>query len=138
MSTADHPRTDGQTERVNRFFGDVLRSVCTETPRCWSSMPPIVDLAMNNAVHASTGYTTFYVNGLTHPSAPLTLPLRGSGLDGGEVADRLADISPSTVLKQVSAFLTTRLNVLRHVCDAMADSQDKQKEQEDAKGRSCI
>ena len=30
------------------------------------------------------------------------------------------------------------INVLRHVRDAMADSQDKQEEQADAKGRGCI
>ena len=30
------------------------------------------------------------------------------------------------------------MNVLRHVRDAMADSQDKQKEQDGAKGRGCI
>ena len=54
------------------------------------------------------------------------------------MADRLADISSATVHKQVSDFLATRLNVLRHVRDALADSQDKQKEQADAKGRGCI
>ena len=43
------------------------------------------------------------------------------------MADRLADVSPATVQKQVSAFLTIRLNFLRHVRDAMADSQDKNK-----------
>ena len=91
---------------------------------------------MKNTVRASTGYTPFYVNGLT--SLPLTLPLRGSGLGGGEVADRLADISPSTVQKQVSAFLTTRLNVLRYVRDAMADSQVKQMEQADAKAEAVL
>ena len=57
---------------------------------------------------------------------------------GGEVADRLADISPATVQKQVGEFLATRLNVLRHVRDAMASSQDQQKQQADAKGRKCI
>ena len=88
-------------------------------------MLPIVEFALNKAVHASTGYTPFYVNGLTHPRVPLTLPLRGSGLGGGEVADRLAEISPITVQKQVSEFFATRLNVLRHVLDAMADSQDE-------------
>ena len=39
---------------------------------------------------------------------------------------------------QVSEFLATRFSVLRHVRDERADSQDKQKEQADAKGRGCI
>ena len=82
MSTADHTQTDGQTERVNRVIGDVLRSVCAGTPKRWSSMLPIVEFAMNNEVHASTGYTLFYVNGLTHPRALITSPLRGQGLVG--------------------------------------------------------
>ena len=127
MSTADHPQTDGQTERVNRVIGDILRSVCASTPKRWSTMLPMVDFALNNAVHASTGYTPFYVNGLTHPRVPLTLPLRGSGLGGGGIADQLADIRPITVNKQVREFLATRLNVLRHVRDTMAESKDKQK-----------
>ena len=51
---------------------------------------------------------------------------------------RHVDISPSTVQQHVSKFLATRLNVLRHVRDALADCQDKQKEQADAKGRGFI
>ena len=121
-----------KTERVNRVVKDILRSVCVETPKRWSSMLPVVEFALNNSVHASTGYTSFYVNCLTHPRVPLTLPPSGSGLGGGEVADRLADVSPNTVKKQVNAFLATRLNVIRHVQDAMAESQGKQKEYADA------
>ena len=56
MSTADHAQTDGQTERVNRVIGDVLRSVCAESPMRWSSMLPVIEFALNNAVHASTGF----------------------------------------------------------------------------------
>ena len=82
ISTAEHPQTDGQTERVNRVINDILRSVCADTPMRWGSMLPVVEFAMNNAVHTSTGYSPFYVNGLTHPRVPLTLPLRGSGLGG--------------------------------------------------------
>ena len=62
MSTADHRRTSGQTERVNRVINDILCSVCADAPMRWSSMLPVVEFALNNAVHASTGYTPFYVN----------------------------------------------------------------------------
>ncbi|GMF52220.1 unnamed protein product [Phytophthora fragariaefolia] len=139
MSTADHPQTDGQTERVNRVVEDVLRSICAETPKRWSAMLPLVQFALNNAVHVSTGYTPFYVNGLSHPHVPLT-PLRpGSGLSGGEeLAERLADINPLAIRKQVDTFLSTRLCVLRHVRYAMVESQDKQKNYADAKGRSNV
>ena len=40
--------------------------------------------------------------------------------------------------KQVSEFLEMRFSVLRHVRNAMADSQYKQNEQADAKGKRCI
>ncbi|POM58861.1 Pol protein [Phytophthora palmivora] len=67
MSTADHPQTDGQTERVNRVLEDTLRSFCAEAPRSWSDQLPMVGFGLNNAVHASTGFTPFYLNGLRHP-----------------------------------------------------------------------
>ena len=82
-------------------------------------------------------YEPFYVNSLTHTRVPLTLPLRGSGLGGGESV-KLAEIRSTTIQKQVSEFLTTRFSVLRHVRDAMDNIQDKQKEQADAKGSGCI
>ncbi|POM78532.1 Reverse transcriptase [Phytophthora palmivora] len=52
---ADHPQTDGQTERVNRVLKDTLRSICEEAPRSWSDQLPMVEFVLNNAVHASTG-----------------------------------------------------------------------------------
>ena len=65
------------------------------------------------------------MNSLTHPRVPLTLPLRDFELGEGESADKLAEISPTTMQKQVSEFLATRFSVLRHVRDEVADSQDK-------------
>ena len=111
----------------------MLRSICAESPKTWSALLPVIGFVLN-----STGFTLFYVNGLTHPRVPLTLPLRDSGLDEGELADGLADISLVTVRKQVSEFLATRSSVYRYVRDTMAESQDKQKEQADAKSRICI
>ncbi|KAG3160115.1 hypothetical protein PI126_g7051 [Phytophthora idaei] len=138
MSTAGHPQTDGQTERVNRVVEDILRSVCAEAPRRWSEVLPLVEFALNNAVHASTGFTPFYVNGLANPRVPLTPPRRGSGLSGGEIADRPVDISPVAVRKRVDDFVSLRLSVLRQVRDAMAESQDLQKEYADVQGRGNV
>ena len=126
MSTADIPQTGGKTEQINRVIGDFLRSVRVYTPTRWSLMLPVVDFALNNAVNASAGFNTFYVNGLTHPCVSLTLPLRL--VPGGkEMTDLLAETSPATVSIRVSEFLATRLSILSHVRDALADSQDKQK-----------
>ena len=90
-------------------------------------MLPVIDFALNKAVHSSTGSTPFYVNSLTHPRVPLKLLLRGSRLGGEVSADKLAEISPTTMQKQVSDFLATRFSVLRRMRDAMDNSQDKQK-----------
>ena len=84
MSTADHPESDGQTERANRVVEDILRSHCTSFPREWSAMLPFVDFAINNSVHASTGHTPFYLNGLRHPRVPSTLFGDDPILEGGE------------------------------------------------------
>ncbi|KAG3176486.1 hypothetical protein PC128_g17269 [Phytophthora cactorum] len=124
MSTADHPQIDGQTERVNRVVEDILRSVCAEAPRRWSKILPVVELALNSGVHASICLAPFYANGLANPRVPLTPPRRGFGLSGGEIADRLTDISPVADRKQVDDSVSLRLSVLRQVCNAMAESQD--------------
>ena len=46
-------------------------------------MLSVIELELSNAVPDATGFTPFYVNSLTHPRIPLTLPMRGSGLGGG-------------------------------------------------------
>ncbi|GMF50475.1 unnamed protein product [Phytophthora fragariaefolia] len=144
MSTADHPQTDGQTERVNRMLGDTLRSICAEAPRTWSDMHPTVEFALNNAVHESTGFTPFYLNGLRHPQVPLTLRgcTRSSGLSGGgarkELSSQVSDVRPASLRKQLSTFVDNRLNVISRVRDAMAQAQDRQNEYSDRNGRGNL
>ncbi|CAH0481904.1 unnamed protein product [Peronospora belbahrii] len=69
------------------------------------------------------------------PMSFLTLPPATSGLGGGEIAKGLADISSVAIRKKVEGFLSTRFDELRRIKDAMAESQDVQKEHADAKGR---
>ncbi|KAE8962615.1 hypothetical protein PR002_g29547 [Phytophthora rubi] len=87
MSTAAHPETDGQTERVNRVLEDVLRSYATSFAS-WSSFLPMAEFALNN----STGLTPFFMNNARHPRVPTLLAVRSSNaaavstLGGGGVA----------------------------------------------------
>ncbi|GMF51391.1 unnamed protein product [Phytophthora fragariaefolia] len=77
MSTAAHPETDGQTERVNRVLEDVLRSYATPFSSR-SSFLPMAEFALNHATHASTGLTPFFVNNARHPRVPARLAVRSS------------------------------------------------------------
>ncbi|KAG3122704.1 hypothetical protein PI126_g24040 [Phytophthora idaei] len=82
MSTADHPQTDGQTERVNRVLGDLLKSYAHSFQQ-WSDCLPMAEFAINNSVHASTGHTPFFVNALRHPRLPSMLGTVASSLSVG-------------------------------------------------------
>ncbi|KAE8955571.1 hypothetical protein PR001_g32046, partial [Phytophthora rubi] len=137
MSTAGHPQTDGQTERVNRVLEDILRSVCAAEPTKWSALLPQVEFALNNAVHSSTGFTPFYVNGLRHPRTPLTLP-PASNLGGGEAnAEDPRGLKGlrTSVKRNLLSFIETGEAVRQRVRDAMAAAQDNPNEHSDRQGR---
>ena len=59
-------------------------------------MLSVIELELSNAVPDATGFTPFYVNSLTHPRVPLTLPLRGIGLGGVEASEKIVDIRHTT------------------------------------------
>ncbi|KAG2808161.1 hypothetical protein PC113_g23976 [Phytophthora cactorum] len=122
-----------------------LRSVCAAAPRTWSERLPVVEFAFNNAVHASTGFTPFYLNGMRHPRVPLAL--RGGTESsilsvGGEarkaLSSQVSDLRPVSLRKKVESFIDTRLNVINRVRDAMAIAQDRQKEYSDKHGRGNV
>ncbi|GMF63153.1 unnamed protein product [Phytophthora fragariaefolia] len=81
MSTADHPQTDGQTERVNRVLVDALKSYAHSFHH-WSDCLPMAEFAINNSVPVSTGHTPFYVNALRHPRVPSVLGMVAPSLSG--------------------------------------------------------
>ncbi|GMF27668.1 unnamed protein product [Phytophthora fragariaefolia] len=138
MSTADHPPTDGQTERVNRVLEDTLRSVCAVEPIKWSTLLPQVEFVLNNAVHSSTGFTPFSVNGLRHPRTPLTLP-PASNLGGGEAnAEDPRDLKGlrTSVKRNLLSFVETGEAVRQRVRDTMVAAQDRQNENSDRHGRA--
>ncbi|KAG3156746.1 hypothetical protein PC128_g21801 [Phytophthora cactorum] len=107
MSTADHPQTDGQTERVHRVLGDLLKSYAHLFQQ-WSDCLPMAEFAINNSVHASTGHTPFYVNAMRHPRLPSMLGMVATSLSGGGSTVAPEQPQKSADTDTVSAMTTPR------------------------------
>ena len=71
LTSAFHPQTDGQTERMNRVLGDMLRNYCDTAPTTWDAALGLAEFATNNAVNRSVGQTPFFLNYGWHPRTPL-------------------------------------------------------------------
>lgn len=62
MSTAHHPQTDGQTERIHQVIESYLRSYFNYEQNDWASMLAMADYAYNNLKHSATKISPFYAN----------------------------------------------------------------------------
>lgn len=70
LSTAFHPQTDGQTERVNRVLEEYLRSFVNSTQSDWDEWLPLAEFAYNNSYHEAVGTTPFHLNYGRAPRLP--------------------------------------------------------------------
>ncbi|KAL0549596.1 hypothetical protein IC582_014082 [Cucumis melo] len=59
FSTAFHPQTDGQTERLNQVLEDMLRACALEFPGSWDSHLHLMEFAYNNSYQATIGMAPF-------------------------------------------------------------------------------
>jgi len=78
MSTAFHPQTDGQTERLNQTIEAYLRAFVAKEQDDWVSVLPMAEFTYNNSVTIGNGMTPFFVNYGFHPATinpPIEEPL---------------------------------------------------------------
>src|SRR5882724_6359622 len=76
-STAYHPQTNGQTERVNQEVEQFLRLSVNQRQDDWDEWLSIAEFAYNNRVHTSTHSSPFMLNTGQHPRLGVE-PLRES------------------------------------------------------------
>ena len=62
LSTAFHPQTDGQTERVNQTMEAYLRCYVNYKQNNWVDLLPLAQYAYNSAESEGTGVTPFFAN----------------------------------------------------------------------------
>ncbi|GJP31060.1 hypothetical protein CLOM_g8308 [Closterium sp. NIES-68] len=70
MSSAYHPKTDGQTERVNQTFEQILRNITVHNAAAWDKKLSMAEFAYNNMHHSSTGMSPFLALYGQHPNVP--------------------------------------------------------------------
>ncbi|GJU09633.1 putative reverse transcriptase domain-containing protein [Tanacetum coccineum] len=59
MSTAYHPQTNGQSERIIQTFEDMLRACVLDFGGSWDVHLLLVEFSYNNSYHSSVRYALF-------------------------------------------------------------------------------
>ena len=99
LSTAFHPQTDGQTERMNAAIEDMLRAFVSTVPDDWDLLLPAAAFAINNAKSATTGQSPFFLNYGRHPHTPFTRELASAHGLGTPAASDLATAISAALVK---------------------------------------
>ena len=80
MSTAYHPQTDGQTERMNRIVEEMLRHYVNDRQTDWDLLLPCCEFAINNQYNESIKTTPFFLNHGYHPTLPVDIRISDNAL----------------------------------------------------------
>jgi hypothetical protein len=119
MSTAYHPQTDVQAERVNQCLEMYLCCVIHDSPKQWKKWLPLAELWYNSSFHSSSGCSPFKALCAYEPNLVLT----------------------PTVSTETSATLTEMIQHrelhLQALKDHLVAAQNKMKVQADKK-RTCL
>ncbi|XP_075499278.1 uncharacterized protein LOC142537666 [Primulina tabacum] len=59
FSTAYHPQSDEQSERVIQILEDLLRSCTIDFPSSWDSKLPLIEFTFNNSYHTTIGMAPY-------------------------------------------------------------------------------
>lgn len=92
MSTAFHPQSNAQTERVNRVLEEYLRHFVSPKQDNWDELLPVAEFAINNSFQESIGMTPFYMTYGYHPTSPLTVQVESPDSNVPAATDFVSNI----------------------------------------------
>ncbi|KAJ4801510.1 polyprotein [Rhynchospora pubera] len=115
MSTAHHPQTDGQTERVNQCIEGYLRCMMFNQVKNWVRWLPLAELWYNTNYHTSLKTTPFQaLYGYAPPQLPLGSP-------------------PKSTIEAVNEMMKERHQWIVELKEQLKKSQDRMKKWADEK-----
>jgi len=114
LSSAHHPQTVGQTERVNGILEQYLRCFTNRRQDNWVDLLPYAEFAYNNSLQQSINQTPFYANYGYHPKSN---PLVSSINEDEGINNRARKIQKNIV------FLTEQLSIAKRRYKKYADKK---------------
>ena len=112
MSTAFHPQTDGQTERINRVIIEMLRTMGAAYRDTWARKIKLIQFNINNSVSTVTGMKPFVAFAAFEPRVIDTLALEQSNMQSlkdlaGEMAEITSRVQDEITRAQQQMYKTT-------------------------------
>ena len=96
LSTAYHPETDRQTERINQELEQYLRLVVNHRQDDWKDWLSMAEFSYNNKVHSATHQTPFFIDNGRHPRMGFE-PIKDPKVEaGGDFAKRMKELQKET------------------------------------------
>jgi len=108
ISTAYHPQTDRQTERMNQLIEAYLRSYCIYEQNDWASMLAMAAKAYNNSKQSQKKISPFYANDRFEPRRnwPTNIKLKNT-------ASGIYNQYMSEIFQKVSVQLETSIMAMK-------------------------
>ena len=91
-STAYHPQTDGQSERINQELEQYLRIFCNYRQDDWADYISMAEFAYNNHTHSTTKHSPFYASRGYHPHTIISQINSSSVPRADELVDRIQQL----------------------------------------------
>jgi len=120
MSTAYHPQSDGQVEKVKATLETFLKAYISQlkSPKQWSRLLPLAEFTYNAAKHKAIGMSPFEADIRYIPRLPLDLlapgPRTPNSRPGMEYAERLVKILRMLRERMEEAQLTMVMEANEH------------------------
>ncbi|KAJ4780691.1 polyprotein [Rhynchospora pubera] len=122
FSSAYHPETDGQTERINRCIEQFLRAFAHEQPSKWSKLLSWAEFHHNTTFSVAAGMTPFEATYGRKPPSLLAYCAGSSGLEAVDQDLTMRDV----ILNQLRANLSKAQNAMKIFADKKRKEHDFQ------------
>lgn len=113
MSTAEHPQTDGTSERFIGTVAGMVRARALKDNRDWDIWISALEFAYNDSVNPATGYTPFQLSIGRDPAMPITMLLNGILQRPALYARDDQFVDPQVFLNRFTTILTAAKQELR-------------------------